>query len=400
MPIPNTLVTGSYTVVITYSGDSNYLATSTPTIIQVQINQVTPNITWSPASAITYGATLSRILNASALNGGSPVTGGFTYTATPSGGSASTLTSSTVLAAGSYTLAATFTPADPTTYTSSSANVSLTVNKATPTVSLVSSLNPVLKTNAVAFTATVTSTEGAPRGSVSFNDGQTLLGSGTLAAGVATYSTSSLTVGPHSITAAYGGDANFTSVTSAVVSQPVEDFTLIISTSSGGSTSATAPPGSSASYVFQVSPSSGSTFPSIVTFTVSGLPAGATATLTPQTLPAGSGTVTITLVIHLANQILALHPAHSLGRGLALAMVGGMFLLPFGGKMRQPAGRAGRFASLLLLILAATCATLGLTACGGRGSGYFGQQVQNYTVTVTATSGSLSHLTTVNLTVK
>jgi hypothetical protein len=183
----------------------------------------------------------------------------------------------------------------------------------------------------------------------------------------------------------------------------VQDFTVSTPTSGstpGTSASATILPGGTATYALVVGPTGGTTFPSAVTFSVSGLPAGATATITPQTLPAGSALTNVTLVIQLANQILAHNPATPLGRGLALAMVGGMFLLPFGGKMRRSARWAQRFAGLLLLVLAATCATLGFTACGGGGSGYFGQPVQNYTVTVTATSGSLSHTTTVNLTVK
>jgi hypothetical protein len=55
---------------------------------------------------------------------------------------------------------------------------------------------------------------------------------------------------------------------------------------------------------------------------------------------------------------------------------------------------------VLLLALALTCAALGFTACGGGGNGFFGQQVQNYTVTITGTSGALSHTTTVTLTVQ
>jgi len=61
-----------------------------------------------------------------------------------------------------------------------------------------------------------------------------------------------------------------------------------------------------------------------------------------------------------------------------------MFLLPFGGKMRRSAGKAGRFAGLMLLLMVATCGHTGPQACGSGGStGYFGQQVKNYTVTVT-----------------
>ena len=52
-------------------------------------------------------------------------------------------------------------------------------------------------------------------GSVSFYDGTTLLGTGALAAGVATYTTLNLPVGALSITAVYSGDTNFSTLTSA-----------------------------------------------------------------------------------------------------------------------------------------------------------------------------------------
>jgi hypothetical protein len=133
-----------------------------------------------------------------------------------------------------------------------------------------------------------------------------------------------------------------------------------------------------------------------MTFSASGLPPGATATFAPSTLGAGSPSANVNLAIQLAQQIVANDPANPLGRGLALAMVGGMFLLPFGGKLRRSRGKAGRFVCLLILGLAAICATLSLTGCGGTRSGYFGQQPRNYTVTLTVTSGALSHSASVN----
>jgi len=394
---------GTHSITAVYGGDANYLGVTSAPLVE-QINPVTPTINWSPAAGITYGATLSGMLNATALNGTTQVAGSFAYTVTPSGGSASTVTNSTVLVAGSYTLTATFTPTDTTDYKSVSASVAFTVTKAQPTVSLVSSLNPVLKTNSVTFTATVSSPASIPTGSVSFYDGTTLISSGTLTAGgVATYTTSSLAIGTHSLTVTYSGDANFASVTSSVVAQLVEDFALNVSPAPAGTASPVLYPGSTATYVFFVGPSNGLNFPSAVTFTLTGLPPGATGTLTPTSLAAGSAGTNITLVIQLANQILARNHANPLGRGLALAMVGGIFLLPFGSRMRRSkgkAGRAGRWAGMLMLMLAITCATLGLSACGGTSGGYFAQQPVNYTVTITATSGSLSHTTTVTLTVQ
>jgi hypothetical protein len=56
---------------------------------------------------------------------------------------------------------------------------------------------------------------------VTFFDGGTQIGTGTLAAGTATFTTSSLAVGSHSITAKYGGDPNNVASTSAALTQTV-----------------------------------------------------------------------------------------------------------------------------------------------------------------------------------
>jgi hypothetical protein len=79
----------------------------------------------------------------------------------------------------------------------------------------------------VTFTATVSSTTGAgtPTGTVSFQNGTTVLGSGTLnSAGVATYTTTStqLPTGTDSITAVYGSDQNHAKSTSAAFTQTVK----------------------------------------------------------------------------------------------------------------------------------------------------------------------------------
>jgi hypothetical protein len=98
------------------------------------------------------------------------------------------------------------------------------VNKAGTTNTLMSSLNPSAVGQAVTFTATfnaVAPGAGVPTGMVTFFDGGTPLGTFTLSAGVAMVTTSALTVGPHSITANYAGDANFAGSLSGMFNQTV-----------------------------------------------------------------------------------------------------------------------------------------------------------------------------------
>jgi subtilase family protein/Big-like domain-containing protein/IPT/TIG domain-containing protein len=87
------------------------------------------------------------------------------------------------------------------------------------TTALSSSQNPSNSGQAVRFTATVTGA--SPTGTVTFLDGGAQIGSATLAGGVATFTTASLGVGSHSITARYGGDANNVASTSAALLQTV-----------------------------------------------------------------------------------------------------------------------------------------------------------------------------------
>ncbi len=88
----------------------------------------------------------------------------------------------------------------------------------------------------VTFTATVapgSGTTGTPTGTVTFEEGTTVLGTATLGtSGTATFSIATLAVGSHTITAAYGGDANFATssgTTVEAVSQAGSTTTLAAS---------------------------------------------------------------------------------------------------------------------------------------------------------------------------
>jgi parallel beta-helix repeat protein len=114
------------------------------------------------------------------------------------------------------------------------------------TVTLTSSLNPATYGQAVTFTAAIAATSvggvmppvpAPPTGTVAFYDGAVLLGTSTLNTNTAsaTFNTATLTVGGHSITAVYSGDANYLTQTSNIVLEVINpaysgppDFTLTI----------------------------------------------------------------------------------------------------------------------------------------------------------------------------
>ena len=105
------------------------------------------------------------------------------------------------------------------------------------------------------------------------------------------------------------------------------------------------------------------TFPSAVTLTVSGNPPGSTATLTPDTIPAGSGSTSVTLTILVPKQTASVRHRNLSGAFQASTLMLGMLLLPFGGPIRRAANRHGRKLRLLLLAIIAVSA-MTLSACG------------------------------------
>ena len=123
----------------------------------------------------------------------------------------------------------------------SSSSIAKPVNKANTTTSVASAAaNPLQCGQPVTFTATVahaiSGAAGAPTGTVTFRDSATTLGTGILSAGpifTAAFTTSSLSLGSHSITAVYGPDSNFNGSTSAILSRTVIDDQPPVITLSG-----------------------------------------------------------------------------------------------------------------------------------------------------------------------
>jgi hypothetical protein len=157
-------------------------------------------------------------------------------------------------------------------------------------------------------------------------------------------------------------------------------------------------PGSVAQYSITVFALSGF-YNSPVTLSVSGLPAGATASFNPSTLTPGNTSATSVLSIKTASLIgansIPRRPQYSGGMDLLVALC----MLPLLGIRRifKLSAALPRLSMLLLLGALALVPLLGLTGCSG---GFYGPTVQNYTVTVTGISGATQHSTNVTLTVQ
>ena len=107
----------------------------------------------------------------------------------------------------------------------STGTLSQAVNPTATKTVIRSNRNPSVYGQSVTFTSTVTVVSpgaGSPTGSVEFYEGATDLGADLLdSTGKATFVTSTLAAGTHSIQAIYNGDVNFSGSTSAILSQVV-----------------------------------------------------------------------------------------------------------------------------------------------------------------------------------
>ena len=406
-------VTGAGAIVIAanQAGNTNYAA-ATQVTRSVVVNLATPTVATVSAVTSAYGSTTGITVTATesgsagVVTGGaitfsviSPATGSFTLatcTLSAAGACTATYIPTGTLATGTYTndIRASFAAVG--NYTAVSGAATLTINPATPGITLATSVNPTLVQSAITFTAAVTSAIGTPTGTVSFMDGATQLGTGAIANGVAAFTTSTLAVGAHTITAVYTGDTNFITVTSSAQTETVLDFSLNISsvTGTGPVTSATVQPGGTAVFTVTISPVGSTTFPAAITLSASGLPPGATYVISPATLVAGSGTQTVTLTIQLPPSIAALHHGDGMNQFAPFALA--LLLLPFAGLMRKHAKRFGRMTWIVLLLIASVATMAGVTGCGG----FFVQPPATYTVSLTGTSGNLSYSTPLTLTVE
>jgi Bacterial Ig-like domain (group 3)/FG-GAP-like repeat len=351
----------------------------------------------STVNPSAFGESVSFTATVAAQNSGTP-TGTVTFSdgsttvgqATVNAGTATY--SSASLATGSHSITATYS-GDSNFTGSASTGLSQVVQKVNTTTAL-NAPNSANVNQSVALTATVTpGTSGVPTGTVSFLDGTTQIGSASPnGSGVATFSTSTLAMGTHNITAVYGGDSNFNGSTSAAASVVVTNSGF--SLSSSVLSPASVAPGGSGQSTITITPAGGLN-PSTVNLSCSVSPVVSPAvTCLSGTISVTGGTGTATLTVSTTGPHAALAPPAERGSSklIALALlIPGLFFCGTG--LNSPKRRKLLAIGFVFLMLTGCVFETACTGVSSPSKATAGTPAGTYTVTVTGSATGMPHQT-------
>jgi hypothetical protein len=373
--------TGTVALQVSEAATSAYLAaTAAATFV---ISQATLSYTVNSAARV-YGAANPNFTGT--------ITGavyGDTFTET------FTTTATTASIVGTYPIVAAVNGAKLASYNLNGSDGSLTVSQAGTATTFA------LSNNNTTFTAMVSSlTSGVPTGSVSFYEGQTVVGIGSLTNGAASYTAPSAPAGDVLLSAQYSGDANFTQS----ASPPVLMVSVV-----PASASLTVTQGQSVSDTLSISPAPG--YSGTVQFSCTSLPANSACSFQPTSVAfTGSNTpasISVTFQTSGPAQIARFTwPGAALGRlieamGLLFWLPGSLAAIVAGRSRRAASRRKGQLTRGLLV-----CAVfLMLNSCGGGSSpapvSTSMTPKGSYTVDVIATGpASITETTGINLIVQ
>jgi len=371
---------GTYAIVPTVSGPatSNYTVTTVngsltitqnPSSLVINVNSATrPFAAPNP----TFTGTVTGVLP------GDDVVVTYTTTATQTS------------PAGNYAIGANVSGTSAANYIATIHPGTLAITPAATITAIATSGSPATVGANVTFTATVTTATGVVSGVVNFSDGSTLLGTGTLnSSGIATFSTTTLAVGSHSITAAFQTNTNFTSSSAAL--------TQVMAAATGSFTISASPAtqfikGAGAT-VYQVTLTSVGAFAGQINLACSGLPADATCTFASNPTLTAGGTATVAMTVNTTAADAELHkPALRNFNPADLAPITAAAVFPveltglgvfFAGFRRRK--KLGTQKIRLLAVILFSLGILGLTGCGCPSTAY-----QTYTINITGTSVSFT----------
>ncbi|MGD0195194.1 MAG: Ig-like domain repeat protein [Candidatus Dormibacteria bacterium] len=298
----SSLAVGPHPITATYGGDTDDAASAPSSVVSQVVNP--GNTTTDLASSenpstygdsVTFTATVSPATatgNVTFYDNSGAITLGSGELSLVAGVPTATLTTS-ALSGGDHNITAVY-GGDTNDDGSPSSVLVQVVNPVATNVGLGSSENASTYGDAVTFTATVSPLTAT--GSVTFDDGTTVLGTDalTLVAGVptATLTTSALGAGDHNITAVYGGDTNDAMNTSSILVQVVNQITTGTALGSGTNPSSS---GESVTFTATVTPATATgsvTFFDGTTSLGGGTLSAGTATLSTSSLGVGSHNIT------------------------------------------------------------------------------------------------------------
>jgi hypothetical protein len=272
---------------------------------------------------------------------------------------------------------------------------------ATPVVT-VSSGSIFYGTATTTLTATVAYTgTAAPMGGLSFTVNGSSTGVGAVSCTgsaspltcTATYASGSLPLGGNTVVATEAGSTSYNTASGngTLTVNAAPDFSFTLTSASFQAVAFGAVP----TFTFSLSPLSYPSYPAAVSFSVSGLPTGATATFSPASVGIKGGAQTVTLSIQvpasLAANRMPLSSSPLARNGALLALL----VLPIFLRRRVRSG-IGRGLLLALVCCGSLFAISGLTGCSGTSSRVFPIS----TITVTATAGTVQHSASVGLLVQ
>ena len=340
----------------------------------------TTTLTGGPTSPIVFGQQATYLMTVTGNVGN--VSGSMNATldgsSFVSGGIFNSTTVSVNSPGGTHTIYANYT-GDGTNAPSSSGPVTLVVNPAPSSMTVSSSQSSAPQGARVTFTVTPRPFV-LSRGSVTFFDGATPLGiipvSQAFNAGL---TVTALSVGTHSITAAFSGSPDLLPSTSAAIQQVITAALIPNYSVVPDKTSATLLAGQAAT--FNISTSSVNGFDGTINFICGNLPALTTCTFSPATVAISSNSPTFNVVLTVKTTgphaaLFAPRSNHSVYAMLwTLGPLGIVFVV---GKKRN-LRRSSMLGGLFVLVMVA-----GLASCGGGG----GSSTQTVVIPSTTPAGT------------
>lgn len=225
----STLGAGTYSITAVYGGSTEYAGSTSNAVLEIVNGAPTTTALTSAPNPSNFGQTVTFTAIVAAPQSTTIPTGTVNFMDGATTLGSATLSTSDVaqfstssLAAGSHNITAVFGGSTNDNKSTSNTVVQI-VNVNTAAIDLTASPNPAQVGQAVTLTVSASGIMlGATTDTVTFYDGSNSIGSAPLnAAGVASISTSSLTLGTHSITATLAATTTHTSATSAPVSEVI-----------------------------------------------------------------------------------------------------------------------------------------------------------------------------------